>query len=119
MQPHGHVLEHGSSRGSRWLRAQRLKIAVVIAVVEGLLVVVGAISWWLALLVAAAAVVVYLAAGRDSRSDTVRQASWIAATSQALVVLVPAAVSLVTWLAVGVLVVLAVIAVIVLLGDRR
>jgi hypothetical protein len=119
MSSQGHVLEHGSSRGSRWLRAQRLRIAVVIAAVEGLLVVFDVIPWWLALVVAAAAIVVYLTAGREARSDSVRQTSWIAAASQALVVLVPVGVVLLTSLAVAVVVILAVIALILLLTDRR
>jgi hypothetical protein len=117
--PHEHVLEHGSSRGGRWLRANRLRIALGIALIEGLLVVLHAISWWVALLIAAAAFGFYVVAGRESRLDVVRQASWIAAASQALVVLVPVLVIVVSWLAIFALVVLAGVALVLLLSDRR
>ena len=119
MYSQGHVLEHQSTAGGRWLRARRVRIALAIAVVEGLLVVLDAINWWLALLVAAVLIGFYLAAGRDLRWYTLRQVSWIAAASQALVVLVPVLVVVISWLAIVALAVLAVIALILLLADRR
>jgi hypothetical protein len=115
----GHVLEHRSSAGGRWLRAQRLRIALAVAVVEGLLVVLDVLDWWLALVIAAAAIAFYVLVGRDVRSYTVRQASWIAAASQALVVLVPVLVVVISWLAIVALVILAVIALVLLFADRR
>jgi hypothetical protein len=114
-----HVLEHRSSAGGRWLRAHRLRIALGIAVVEGLLVVLDVVDWWVALVIAAAAIVFYLAVGRDVRSYSVRQASWIAAASQALVVLVPVLVVVVSWLAIVALAILAVVALLLLFADRR
>lgn len=113
------MLEHRSTPGGRWLRARRLRIALGIAVVEGLLVVLGAIEWWLAILVGAGAIAFYLLVGRDVRSYTIRQASWIAAASQALVVLVPVLVVVVSWLAIVALAALALVALILLLADRR
>jgi hypothetical protein len=115
----GHVLEHRSSAGGRWLRAYRLRIAVGIAVVEGLLVVLDVIDWWLALLIAAGAIAFYLLIGRAVRSYTVRQASWIAAASQALVVLVPVLVGVISWLAIVAVAILAAVALILLFSDRR
>src|SRR5436305_11498716 len=85
----GPALEHGSSRAGRWLRARRVRIAFWIAAIEGLLVVVHAISWWLAVAVAALLVFGWFSFGHRLRSDTARQAGWIAAVSQALVALVP------------------------------
>jgi hypothetical protein len=115
----GHVLEHRSSAGGRWLRAHRLRIALGIAVVEGLLVVLDVVDWWLALVIAAAAIVFYLVVGRDFRSYAARQASWIAAASQALVVLVPVLVVVISWLAIVALAILAVVALLMLFADRR
>jgi hypothetical protein len=119
MFPQGHVLEHRSTPSGRWLRTRRLRVALAIAVVEGLLVVLDAIDWWLALLVAAVLIGFYLVAGRDLRSYTFRQVSWIAAASQALVVLVPVLVVVISWLAIVALAVLAVVALVLLLADRR
>ena len=119
MFSHGHVLEHRSTPGGRWLRARRLRIALGIAVLEGLLVVVDVVEWWVAVVVAGAAILFYLLAGRDLRSYLARQASWIAATSQALVVLVPVLVVVISWLAIVALAILAVVALVVLFSDRR
>ena len=119
MYSHGHVLEHRSTPGGRWLRARRLRIAFGVAIVEGLLVVLDVLDWWIAILLAAAAIGFYLLAGRDLRWYTARQASWIAATAQALVVLVPVLVVVISWLAIVALAVLAVIALVLLLVDRR
>ena len=66
-----------------------MRIAIWIAVVEGILVVVHVIPWWAAVIVAALAVLFYFEVGRKSGSDTIRQSSWIVAASQALVALVP------------------------------
>ena len=119
MFSHGHVLEHRSSPGGRWLRARRLRIAVGLAIVEGLLVVLDVVDWWIAILVSAGAIGFYVLVGRQLRSYTARQASWIAAGAQALVVLVPILVVVVSWLAIVALAILAVIALVLLLSDRR
>jgi hypothetical protein len=114
----GPVLEHGTSRTGRWLRARRLRIAFWIAVVEGLLVVVHAISWWLAIGVAVVLVAGWFSYGHRIRSDAVRQAGWIAAVSQALVALVPIFVLIVGTLALIVVGLLAVVALILLFSSR-
>ncbi len=115
---HGHVLEHRSTPGGRWLRARRLRIALGIAIVEGLLVVLDVVEWWLAVGVSVTAIAFYWFAGRKLASYTVRQASWIAAAAQALVVLVPVLVVVVSWLAILALVVLAIVALVLLFRDR-
>jgi hypothetical protein len=115
----GHVLEHRSTPGGRWLRARRLRIAFAIALVEGLLVVLDVVEWWIAVLVAVAAIAFYVVTGRNLRSYPAKQASWIAAAAQALVVLVPVLVVVISWLAIVALAVLAVIALVLLLADRR
>jgi hypothetical protein len=113
------VIEHGSTRGSRWLRQSRLKIAFGIAVVEGLLLVFGEISRWGTLLLAVLIIVAYFAFGSRLRQPLARDVAWIAAVSQALVALIPIlliVVSTVALIAVGIL---AIVALIVLFGDRR
>ena len=96
-----------------------MRIAFLIAVVEGVLVVVGAISGWAALAVAAAVVGFHFVVGRKLPSDAGRQASWTAALSQVLVALVPVFAFVVGALALLAVGILAVAALVVLLSDRR
>ena len=113
------ALEHGTTRGGRWLRARRVKLALGIAVAEGFLVVFDVVSVWVALAVATALIGFYFTVGRTSRSDTVRHASWVGALSQVLVALIPVLVVVVGALALLAIVVLAAVALFVLLADRR
>jgi hypothetical protein len=115
----GQLVEHRSTPLSRWLRARRLRIAAWIAVGEGVLVLIHALPRILALALAAAIILFYFAFGRQLRPDSLRQVSWIGATSQALMVLVPILAALIGGLAVIALAVLAVVALVVLLQDRR
>jgi hypothetical protein len=114
-----HVLEHGTSRTGRWLRERRLRIAFWVAVVEGILVVVHAIPRWPALIVAAAGILVYFAWGRESDSDTVHQATWTLAASQALMILVPILVIVIGTFALIAVGILAVVALFLLFTERR
>ena len=113
------AIDHGTSRMGRWLRARRLRIALWIAVLEGILVVFDVISGWFALLVAVIVILFYLIVGRELRSDAIRQSSWILAASQALVGLVPVLVFVVGALALIAVGILAVIALVALFADRR
>lgn len=113
------TIEHGRNSIGRRLRDSRLRIALVVALVEGILVLVGSIDWWVVLLLAIGAVALYAARGRSARREDVREASWIFAVSQVAVVLVPALALVLTALAVVVLVIVAVVALVVLLLDRR
>jgi hypothetical protein len=112
------AIEHGSSRSSRWLRSKRLRITLWIAAVEGLFYIVHVLHWWEAVVLAAIAVGTWWTGGRHNRSDTLRQASWIFAASQLLVLCVPIALGLVKLLAIGIVAVLA-IAGLILLFTRR
>ena len=89
-----------------------------IAAVEGLLVLVGVVPWWAVVVLAAAAVAIHVGFGRDHPRPGVRGVTWLAAVSQLLVVLVPIAVVVAGALAVGVVVLLAVVALVVLLRER-
>jgi hypothetical protein len=113
------TIEHGTSSIGRRLRDSRLRIALVVALVEGVLVLFGSIDWWIVLLLAIGAVALYVTRGRTARRQDVREASWIFAVSQVAVVLVPALALVVTALAVVLLVIVAVVALVVLLLDRR
>jgi hypothetical protein len=113
------VVEHGSSRGGRWLRRNRLRFAFWIAVVEGVLVLFDVIPTWTALAVAALLLLFYLFVGRNLPSDAGREVSWIAAVSQLLVALLPILLALLTMVAIIALVVIAAIALALLFLDRR
>ena len=104
---------------SSWLRARRLRIALWIAVAEGILVVLNQIPGWTALLVGIAVIAFYVLIGRELGSTAGREMSWIAAVSQVLVALVPVLLFFVGALAVLALIVLAVLALVALFADRR
>ena len=114
----GPAIEHGSSRLGRWLRARRLRIAFWIAVAEGILIVFHAISWWAAIAVGVLIVVSWFSFGHRLHSDTLRQAGWTAAVSQALVALIPVLMLIVGTLAVILVVMLAVVALVLLFSSR-
>ena len=113
------ALEHGTTRSGRWLHAHRVRVALWIAVVEGVLVVFDVISGWAALGSAAAVVAFYLLVGRNLASRVARDASWTAAVSQVFAALVPVLVVVVGAVAVFALAILAVVALAALLADRR
>jgi hypothetical protein len=87
--------------GSVWTRA-----ALALAVIEGILIIVGVIPRWTAVLVAGVVLAVYFLGGRNATSPTGRQAIWAVALSQAVVLFVP----LVLWI-LGAVVIVAVAAV--------
>jgi hypothetical protein len=111
-------IEHGSTKGGRWLRARRFRIAAWIAVGEGLLVVLHVVPRWPAIFLAALVIALYAFVGRNVKNDTIRQVSWVAAASQALMILVPIFVALFATVAIVLLVVIAVVALLVLFTDR-
>ena len=118
METHA-TIEQGHSRLGSMLRTSRFRLVLAIVLVEGLLVLFGAIPWWTVLVLAAGALAVYLGVGRESKHQAVHEASWIAAVSQLAVVLVPAVALFVTTLLLVVIVVAAVGALVLLLRDRR
>jgi|SRR5215212_2325499 len=113
------VVEHGSSRSGRWLRRNRTRLALWIAVVEGALVLFHVVPGLTAFVVALALIAFYVVVGRRSSVDTLRQASWIAAVSQVLIALLPALVAFLTFAAVVVLGIIVVAALVFLFVDRR
>lgn len=113
------VLEHGSSRSSRWLRANRVRIALWIAIIEGVLVVFDVIDVLPALLVAALVVGAYFWLSQRLRPGLARDGLWIGAVSQAMVALVPVLVLVVGTLALIAVGILAAVVLVLLLTGRR
>ncbi len=113
------TIEHGSNRIGRAMRENRLKVALLIALVEGVLVLVGKIDWWVVVLLAVGAVVLYVSRGRQARREEIREGTWILAVSQLAVVLVPVLALVLTAFAVVALVIFAIVALVILLRDRR
>lgn len=100
------------------LRQHRIKIALWIAVAEGLLTLVGIIPHWLVYVLAAVAIAFWAGAGRNYKSNLGSQLSWIFAASQAAAVLVPVVWFIAKWAAIAVIAVVAVVALIYLFTER-
>jgi hypothetical protein len=113
-----HAIEHGSSRSGRWLRERRLRLVFWITAVEGLLYLFGALHWWAAAVLALIAVGIWWFAGRASRSDSFRQATWIFASTQLLVLCVPLALGIVKALAVALIAIAAIVGLFLLFSER-
>ena len=118
MEYGGPALEHGSSPIGRWLRAHRVRIAFWIAVVEGILVVFHALAWWVAIIAAIAILGGWFSSAHRLQSDTGRQAGWIAAASQALVILLAVFSAVIGTLALIFVGILAAVALIFLFASR-
>ncbi len=112
------LIEHGETRLARRVRQNRVKVALAIAALEGILVLAGAIPWWIVVLLALVALVGYAGWGRAHESADVRVATWTVAVSQLLVVLVPVLAGALVVLAALAVVVVAAVALAVLLLDR-
>jgi hypothetical protein len=112
------VLEHREGASARWLRERRLRLALLIAFVESLVVLLSAHSWRYVVIAVVLALAAYWFLGRH-RPGLVYEVTWIAAVSQLLAVLVPVLWVLVKTVAIIVLVVLALFLLAALLLDRR
>jgi hypothetical protein len=113
------VLEHGSTRPGRWFRANRLRIALWIAVIEGALVAFNVIDVFPALLIAGLVVVAYFWLSQRLRPGLARDALWTGAVSQAMVALIPVLVLIVGTLALIAVGILAAVVLVLLLTGRR
>jgi hypothetical protein len=102
-----------------FLAERRIRLSLGIAIVEGILVIANVIPTWVVFVLAIAAVGYWLMWGRNYQSLMVRQASWIFAASQALVLLVPILFTFVKTLAYVVLAILVVVALIFLFTERE
>ena len=113
------VIDHGTSRSGRWLRARRTRFALWIAVLEAIIVAVAHdVSRWTVIVLAIVAVICWIA-GRESRSTTVRQLLWIFAASQLLTLIAVILGWIVKWAVIMAIVVFAIVALVFLFLDRR
>jgi hypothetical protein len=110
--------EEREGRAARWLHERRLRLALVVALVESLLVIAGDLGWFPVVGLAVVAVVLY--AVRDRlHFRAVHELTWIFAASQLIAVVLPILWELVRVVAIVGLVLLAVVLLAFLLMDRR
>ena len=112
------VVEHRTSRVSRWLHERRARAALFIGLLESLFVVFGDLRWFWVVGAAAVAVLVYFAVRSRVRSATVREITWTLAASQLIALIVPVLWELVQVVAIVVLVVMGLILLALLIRDR-
>jgi hypothetical protein len=114
------MIEAGSTRVGRWLRERRLRLALWVAVVEGLIVALTPdITKWTVLILAIIVLAFYVLAGRNMGWDVGRQLSWVAAASQALAILVVILAFIVGLVAIVLVALFAIVALAYLFSDYR
>jgi hypothetical protein len=114
------VIDSHSSRASRWLRERRLRLALWIAVLEGIVVAVrGDISRWTVVVIAALVLLLYMSLRDRVRWDAGKQVLWIVAASQVLALLVVILAFVVGVIALVLVGLFAVFALIYLVSDLR
>jgi len=101
------------------LRQNRIKVALWIAVAEGLLTLIGVVPHWLVYVLAAVAIAFWAGAGRNYKSNLGRQLSWVFAASQAAAVLVPIVWILAKTAAIVAIAIIAAVALIYLFTERE
>ena len=112
------TIEHRQSASALWLRERRLRLALLIAFVESLIVLFSDHGWRYVIIAVVLALAAYWFIGRR-RSGIIYEITWVAAVSQLLAVLVPVLWVLVKTLALIVLIGLAVFLLAALLLDRK
>ena len=105
-------------------RLRRWRLAAGIALVEGVVVALSSgVTRWTVIALAVAAVALYATVGRSTSRQTLHEALWIFAFSQALAVVVAIASFFISWIAYALAALLAVVVLVLLavdrLGDRR
>jgi hypothetical protein len=117
------VIEAGQTgrdtgRGN-WLRERRLRLALLIGLVETVFVVWGGLGWFWVLAFAAAALALYVFAARRATYQSLRELAWILAASQLIAVIVPVLWEVAKFLAIVILALMAAALLVMLLMDRR
>jgi hypothetical protein len=111
------VVEDRESASASWLHERRVRIALLIAFIESLLVVTSSLGWFWVVGAAVLAAMLYVL-GRRTSSSTVHEVTWILAASQTISVIVPVLWELVKFLAIVVLILLGLFFLAILLLDR-
>jgi FtsH-binding integral membrane protein len=101
------------------LRNNRTKVALWIAVAEGLLTLVGIFPHLLLYALAIAGIGVWVGLGRNAKSNLARQIAWVFAVSQCAAVLVLPAWHIAKWAAITAIVVVAAVALVYLFTERE
>ncbi len=102
-----------------WLGDRRLKIALGIAVLEGILVAVEKdFTRWTLIIISAPVIAFYLFAGRTLESEAGRQVSWTLAAAQAFAVILCVVAMVIGAFSLIVAGVFAAVALFLVLGDR-
>jgi len=105
--------ERGKLFESIWFRG-----AMLVAFVEGLLVVFGVIPRWVAIGIAVAVIAGYFLRGRLVKDPSGRQALWAITLSQAVVLLVPILGWVLSAAAIVIVAIIGVLVVVALIVDR-
>jgi len=117
------VIEHESTRYGRWHRERRTAMAFWIAMAEAIVVWLSkGLHIWVVIviaLVAAAAFFVYSYVRQKTRSDALHQIAWIFAASQVLAAIGVALAYILLWVLFLVIALFIVVALGLLLLDRR
>jgi hypothetical protein len=107
------------ARRKSFFDSPRLRLALGIAVAEGIVVAIAKdFSAWTVIIISAPIIAFYFLAGRTLNSRTAREASWVAAASQAFAVVL-----CILWLVIGSFAliaagILAAIVLVLLFGER-
>lgn len=114
------AIEAGSTRGGRWLRERRIRLALWVAVIEGLIAAFSHdIGRWTILVMAVIVLAFYIVAGRQLKWDVARELSWIAAASQVLAILVIIFAFVLKLIAIVIIVGFALVALVYLFTDHK
>ena len=114
------MIEAGGTRVGRWLGVRRLRLALWVAVIEGLIVALTPdLTKWTVLVIGTILLAFYIVAGRNMRWDVARQLTWIAAASQALAILVVILAFVLELVAIVAVVIFALVALAYLFSDSR
>lgn len=114
------AIEAGSTRGGRWLRERRIRIALWVAVIEGLIAAFSHdIGRWTILVMAVIVLAFYIVAGRQLKWDVARELTWIAAASQVLAILVIIFAFVLKLIAIVIIVGFALVALVYLFTDHK
>ena len=114
------AIEAHPTRAGRWLRERRLRLALWIAILEGIVVALEhGVSRWTVLFLAVAVLALYIFWARTIRWDAGRQIAWIVAASQCLALLVVILAFVVKVFAIILVIGFAIIALAYLFSDLR
>lgn len=81
------MTDSATSARRGWLSDRKVKAALLIAGIEGLLLLFGRLSRWVVIAVAIPLILLYLISGREMKPGLGRTILWVVAASQVLVII--------------------------------